>query len=199
MKSVTVFASAVDAWLLAVLYAAPLLFAALGVYLAQADRPDEALTCFVISIGLVLLNLLLTRPCRYTLTADSLNLRCGIFNETIPLSRIESAELSSSWLSGPALSLKRVRIGLDKGSRLVSPTYREVFIAQVMDAAARHQTIKWAKRWGSGSVAVDCRRAFARREESGQCVVKLADPHGERAPSHFHSPWVAKVEFGTRP
>jgi membrane protein YdbS with pleckstrin-like domain len=140
MKPVTVFPSAVDAWLLIILYAAPVLLAVLGVYLAQANRPDEALTCFMTSIGLVLLNLLLTRPCRYTLTADTLHLRCGVFNETIPLSRIKSAELSSSWLSGPALSLKRVRIDLDKGSRLVSPVHREAFIAQLMVAVDHNRS-----------------------------------------------------------
>lgn len=137
MKSIYIFPSAVDAWLMVVLYASPVLLAGLGVYLAQVNRAEEALICFMMSIGIVLLNLLLTRPCRYTLTTDTLNLRCGIFNETIPLSRIKSAELSSSWLSGPALSLKRVRIRLDKGSRLVSPLDREAFMNHLA-AAVEH-------------------------------------------------------------
>jgi len=139
MKSVHLYPSAVDAWLMIVLYASPLLLAGLGVYLAQVNRPDEALTCFAMSIGLVLLNLLLTRPCRYTLTTDTLNLRCGFFNETIPLKRVRSAELSSSWLSGPALSLKRVRVRLDKGSRFVSPLDREAFMKQLAAAVERNQ------------------------------------------------------------
>jgi len=137
VKSVQVFPSAVDAWLIVVLYLGPAILSFLGIYLAVENRADEALMCFAISVGLVFLNLLLTRPCRYTLTADTLNLRCGVYNETIPLTRVRSVEKSRSWLSGPAMSLSRVRIRLDKGYRLVSPSSREPFMEQLMAAVKR--------------------------------------------------------------
>ncbi len=129
-----VYPSAVDTWLLVVMYASPVWLVGLGVYLATIARADEALTCFVTAIALTLLNLLLTYPCRYTLTADSLNIRCGLIRQSIPLTRIKSAEFSSSWLSAPALSLKRVRIQLDNGSRIVSPVDRQQFIDDLMNA-----------------------------------------------------------------
>ena len=135
--AVRVYASAVDSWLIALIYLGPVIQGVLGVYLCTIQRIDEALICLLIAIALVLLNLLLTHPCRYTLTADTLNLRCGMINYTIPLDRIRSAELSSSWLSGPALSLKRVRIQLDRGCRLVSPVDREQFITELMQAVDR--------------------------------------------------------------
>ena len=50
-----------------------------------------------------------------------------------------SVALSSSWESAPALSLRRVRIQLDKGHRIVSPLDREQFIADLMDAAEQRK------------------------------------------------------------
>ncbi len=132
-----VYQSAIDTWLILVLYISPVLLASLGVYLATIARADEALTCFVMALALTLLNISLTRPCRYTLTADSLNIRCGLLSQTIALERIQSAELSSSWQNGYALSLKRVCIKLDKGKRLVSPVDRERFITELMQAVEK--------------------------------------------------------------
>lgn len=129
-----VYPSAVDRWLMILLYAGPVLLLGLGIYCAIDQRADEAIICLAMGLGTLLLNILLTYPCRYTLTADSLNVRCGFIHQTIPLERIQSAELSTSWLSGPALSLRRVRIRLDKGQRLLSPTDRERFIEDLMTA-----------------------------------------------------------------
>ncbi|MGV3483591.1 MAG: PH domain-containing protein [Planctomycetaceae bacterium] len=129
-----VYPSAVDRWLIAILYAGPALLIGLCIYLSRTGRSEEALTCLLVSAGLVLLNLVLTLPCRYTLTADALHIRCGLIRETIELQRITHAELSSSWRSGPALSLKRVRIHFGECHRLISPLDRERFIQDLMEA-----------------------------------------------------------------
>jgi membrane protein YdbS with pleckstrin-like domain len=127
-----VYQSAFDTWLIFVIYASPVLLLVMGGYFVFINRPNDALTCFVLAIALTLMNLVLTRPCRYTLTADSLNVRCGLMSKTIPLQRIQGAELTLSLLSGPALSIKRVRIQLDKGRLLISPVDRQQFIDDLM-------------------------------------------------------------------
>ncbi len=133
-----IYQSVVDAWLIGVLYAGPLLIAGLGFYLGSRERDDEALGCFGITIGLVIVNLLVTRPCRYTLTSDGLHIRCGIYHRMIELNRIRGAELTTSWRSAPALSLRRVRIKLDNGGDvLVSPLNRNQFIQDLLEASAR--------------------------------------------------------------
>jgi len=129
-----VYQSSVDAWLIITLYSPTVLLASLGVYLTTIARADEALTCFFMALAVTLLNLAVTRPCRYTLTADSLNLRCGLLSRRIALVRIRSAELSSSWRNGYALSLSRVSIELDNGQCIVSPLERERFITELMQA-----------------------------------------------------------------
>ena len=136
-----VYPSAVDAWLTVILYAAPALLIALCFYFTRVARADEALTCLLVAAGLVLLNVVLTRPCRYTLTADTLHIRCGLIRESIPLDRITGAELSTSWRSGPALSLKRVRIDYDSRSRLISPRDRQQFISDLMRAVERSRQL----------------------------------------------------------
>ncbi len=134
--SFRVYPSAVDRWLILVMYAGPMLLTAVGFYCIWQERFEEATACIAFSVGLVLLNLFLTRPCRYTLTSDSLNVRCGIINRKIGLEQIRGAELTASWKSAPALSLRRVRILLDKGDCLVSPTEREKFISDLLAAVA---------------------------------------------------------------
>lgn len=90
-------------------------------------------------LALTCLNLIITTPCRYTLTSDSLNIRCGLLFRTVPLSQVQKVELSSSWESAPALSLRRVKITLDRGYRIISPVDRDVFIKDLMDAVQRHR------------------------------------------------------------
>jgi len=135
-----VYPSAVDVWLIVMIYFSPALLAILGVYLTTIARADDALTCFIMALAVTLVNFAVTRPCRYTLTADSLNVRCGLLSKTIALDVIRSAELSSSWQNGYALSLKRVCIKLDKGQCLVSPIDRDQFIAELMQAVAVHNS-----------------------------------------------------------
>lgn len=134
---IRVYPSAIDLWLMVLLYSGPALLLMIAWYGWQEDRADVAGICLISFAGLVLLNVLLTWPCRYTLTADSLNIRCGLLFQSIPLQRIRGAELTSSWQSALALSTRRVRITLDQGYRLVSPVDREAFIRDLMAAVER--------------------------------------------------------------
>ncbi len=129
-----VYPSAVDTWLMVLLYSGPAILIPIGIYSWLQGRGDIALTCLLTLVALILINRLLTWPCRYTLTDDSLNIRCGLLFRSVPLDQIQGAELSSSWESAPALSLRRVRIRLDRGYRIVSPIDREAFIADLMTA-----------------------------------------------------------------
>jgi len=134
-----VYQSAVDTWLMILLYAGPAALVLLGIYAWYQGQADATMACLMLSVGLILLNLLLTAPCRYTLTEDTLNIRCGLLFSSVPLSRVRDAELSSTWQSAPALSLRRVKIKLDRGVRIVSPVQREAFIQDLMAAVEKNQ------------------------------------------------------------
>jgi hypothetical protein len=77
-------------------------------------------------------------PCVYTLTDESLKIKCGILEDDVPLTKIRKTEKSSSTCSVPALSLRRVKITLDDGYRLISPRDRDGFIAD-LTARLRHE------------------------------------------------------------
>ena len=125
------FPSRIDAWLVAVL-----LFAVLSplaaVFLAGANLVFAAVSVLitVLVVGLLLV------PCRYTLEADHLLIRCGLIRQRIVYRDITDVTTSNSVLSAPALSLKRVKVSYGGGpssrgrtsSQLVSPRDREVFI-----------------------------------------------------------------------
>lgn len=137
-EPVRVYPSAVDKWLMVVIYASPvtlLFIAAIG---WMNEQPDVTGTCLILFLALTLLNLIVTTPCRYTLTTDSLNIRCGLLFRTVPLAKIVKVEPSSTWESAPALSLRRVKITLDRGYRIISPIDREAFMKDLMDAVQRY-------------------------------------------------------------
>jgi len=121
------YPSKVDLWILFVLVASPLLLIGLGFYfgdLAGMILVPTGLLMAVIFAALAI-------PCRYTLTDTLLIIRCGVLRERIELQNIRDAVPTSCPLSAPALSLKRVKIELDKGFRLISPCDRERFICEL--------------------------------------------------------------------
>lgn len=133
-----VFPSAVDLWLALLLASAPLMMLGMGLWQWQhGDRQGIFLLAGGCLVGGLIL--LFARPCVYTLTDETLYVRCGVFTTAIPLERIARVEPSGSWLSAPALSLRRVRITHAGGAVLVSPRGREAFIAELRDAVARRQ------------------------------------------------------------
>lgn len=130
----SVYPSAVDWWIAVLVMAGPLIFVAMTAVLLQQGRPTEALRCLLGGAATLLITALFTIPCRYTILSDSLTIRCGILFMRVPLDQIKSIDLSGSWLSGPALSLKRVKISTASRFYLVSPKERERFMEELRDA-----------------------------------------------------------------
>jgi len=138
-EPVRVYPSAVDKWLMIVIYASPVTLLVIATIGWVNQQPDVTGTCLILFVALTLLNLIITTPCRYTLTGDSLNIRCGLMFRSVLLSRIKKIEPSSSWESAPALSLRRVKITLDRGYRIISPIDRDAFMNDLMEAAERYK------------------------------------------------------------
>jgi uncharacterized membrane protein YdbT with pleckstrin-like domain len=128
----TEYPSAVDRWIAAVLIGSPLVVIGGGILLLEKSAEGGWIQ---IGIGLFLAVLMaaLSIPCRYTLDEHSLTIRCGLLREVIPLARIRSVEKSASLWSAPALSLRRVKIVMDHGWRLISPKDRDGFIEAIRD------------------------------------------------------------------
>ena len=88
-----------------------------------------------IAVGVVFLVVVLFAtiiiPCRYTLTDDGLLIQSGLIKTKIEYRRMKDVKPSWNPLSAPALSLRRVKIKLDKGFALVSPKRRDEFIVEL--------------------------------------------------------------------
>ena len=85
-------------------------------------------------IGTLIVTALFTIPCRYTILTDTLSIRCGVVFMRVPLKQLKSIEMSGSWLSGPALSIRRVKVSTASRFYLVSPVDREKFIEELREA-----------------------------------------------------------------
>ena len=127
----TVYDSAIDLWVAALILLSPLASAVIGVYLLIQGQADGAMYLFLVGAGSLILTIAFTHPCRYTILKESISIRCGILFYQIPLAEIESVEPSSSWLSGPALSTRRVKLKTKKRTILISPRERDIFIADL--------------------------------------------------------------------
>ncbi len=128
--SPTRYPSAVDGWFAALLVGVPLGLIVFGLWLLGRSTAEGLVQ---IGAGLFTGALIaaLSWPCHYTLDEHTLTIRCGFLRESIPLARVRAVEPSHSLWSAPALSLKRVRITLDWGFRLVSPRQRDEFITEL--------------------------------------------------------------------
>ena len=88
-----------------------------------------------IAVGVVLLVVILfitiIIPCRYTLLDDGLLIQSGLIKTKIDYQRMRDVKPSWNPLSAPALSLKRVKIKLDRGFALISPKHRDEFIVEL--------------------------------------------------------------------
>lgn len=132
----TVYDSAVDLWILALILLGPLIAVAIGSYLLINGQADGAMYLFLTGAGSLILTIAFTLPCRYTILDDMLSIRCGMLFYQIPLDEIESVQPSASWKSGPALSLRRVEIKTKRRTILVSPQRRDEFIRNLSEAVA---------------------------------------------------------------
>lgn len=129
-----VFESAIDWWVWPILLVGPVLCLVLAVVLLVQGQNNESVVLLISGLGILFVTGLFTVPCRYTILADSLTIRCGILFYRVPFEKIESVELSGSWISGPALSLKRVKVSTPSKFYLISPLDREVFIKDLETA-----------------------------------------------------------------
>lgn len=127
------YPAAVDVWLAVIVLGAITAIFMTGVYLLWTREPAAVI---ILGVGAVIVTILLVAgfPCRYTLTGESLLIRCGVFGmfeEEIPLRSIKKVALSRNPLSAPAPSLRRVRIDHEQGFSLISPKDRDGFIDEI--------------------------------------------------------------------
>ena len=115
-----VYHSKIDWWIAALLAGSILFCFGMSIYLLCFDR-TAALIIFGIGVGSAIFILLVTVPCKYTLSGNHLLVQAGLIKYTIPYSEIRKIEKTSNPLSSPALSLKRVKLTRKKGFLLVSP------------------------------------------------------------------------------
>lgn len=124
----TVYPSQVDLWIAVMLMFPPILTGGLGLYMLMEGNQKDAAILFGTCLLIGLISAAFTLPCRYTIEDEWLRIRCGIIGYKFRLKEIERVEKSGSWLSAPALSLKRVLITTKTRSCLVSPRERDAFI-----------------------------------------------------------------------
>ncbi len=112
----------------------PVLAAVIGVYAVWIGRPGDATWLFLTGALTAIVTAAFAVPCRYTILDDSLSIRCGLVVYQVPLSTITDVSLSSTWMSGPALSLKRVRVKTQRKTHIISPKFREDFVRDLRKA-----------------------------------------------------------------
>ncbi|WP_182865485.1 PH domain-containing protein [Rhodopirellula sp. JC639] len=130
----SVYVSAVDWWIAILLMLGPVICVGMTGILLQQGRQQDALYCLLAGAATLLVTGMFTVPCRYTILPDMLSIRCGILFMRVPLRQIKAIEPSGSWLSGPALSVRRVKISTASRFYLVSPVDRERFIDELTAA-----------------------------------------------------------------
>ena len=132
MNSKQVYPSAVDWW-----WMIPLMVVV--VYVSFADIINKfqqgAILDGWIAVGVVLFIVLIFAtiiiPCRYTLLDDGLLIQSGLIKKKVYYKSMIDVKPSCNPLSAPALSLRRVKIKLDRGFALISPKDRDKFIVEL--------------------------------------------------------------------
>ncbi|MBL8365864.1 MAG: PH domain-containing protein [Comamonas sp.] len=128
------FTSRVDSWLIAIGPLAGLAAAAVVAGVAvppalQSGRAVDLLVPALVVVIALVLPMWLVLDTNYTFTAEELLVRSGPFRWRITLSEVREVSPSRSWISSPALSLDRLRIGYGAGRGiLVSPREKQRFI-----------------------------------------------------------------------
>jgi hypothetical protein len=125
------YSSAIDWWVAVLLILAPVVSAIAGVYAVGVGQADAAILLFLTGAITAAFTAVVVFPCRYTLLGDSLTIRSGIFVYRLNWDEVLSAEKSSSWASGPALSLCRVALKTNRKTYLISPKNRDAFLEDV--------------------------------------------------------------------
>jgi hypothetical protein len=136
-----IYKTAVDWWLDPTLAIGPLVGAGVTVGSLVAGQLAAAVIGGGVLTFVVLLYMLVVIPIRYEIADGALTVRAGVaLRLVIAWDRVRSIEPSSSPISSPALSMKRLRVTYAKpdgkdGWVLISPTDRTAFLADVADAS----------------------------------------------------------------
>jgi len=140
-----VYPSAVDRWLVILLVLPIAISAGLGLYFFWDGRPGDASVMFLTAAAILAVTGMFTVPCRYTLLDDALSIRCGVICYQVAYADIHEIKPSSTLLSGPALSLRRVIVSTKRRNHILSPVDREHFIEQLqrrLPATSDHETLQ---------------------------------------------------------
>lgn len=134
------FRSKIDLWLAIVLISSVIIALAAAVATLQRASGAALLPVIIIAIGTVLPVWTLASTI-YMVESEALLIRSGPFRWRIPVSSITCIEPSNSVLSGPALSLTRLRIEYGTGQCiLISPTDRQGFLRAIASAKSASTT-----------------------------------------------------------
>lgn len=123
-----IYPSRIDGWLAVILIAGLAMAMTQGILLYHIS-PIPAMVSITVVLAIAGIIAACLLPCRYYLCDDHLLIRSGLLRHRIPYNNITAIALSSSPLSAPALSLKRIRIDHSQGFILISPIHREEFLA----------------------------------------------------------------------
>ncbi len=130
------FRSRVDLLLVLPLLVVPLV----GLYLVSGlpAAAGARLVGTLMLLTALLFSLWVTLSTRYTIDAVALSVRSGPFRWRVLLADIRSVSASSSALTGPALSLQRLRVERRDGTALlISPSDPAAFVAELRARGVR--------------------------------------------------------------
>jgi len=129
MKS-SIYPSKIDIWLAAILIAAPLVAIFIGIYVITIGENGGWIGIFT-GVFMAFIMGALSIPCRYEIKEKEILIKCGLYEDRIPIGEIKKMFPTMNPLSAPALSLKRIQIETVHSSYLISPRDRETFIEEV--------------------------------------------------------------------
>jgi hypothetical protein len=128
------FRSEIDAWLLVVLAAVPLI--CLATIVAAALNGGEGIWVALLSLVIVAgIYGGLLFPLYYRLEASSLLVRYGLVRQHVPYDAITSVRPTRNPLSSPALSLRRLRVDYGRSFVMISPERRDAFLTSLAGRA----------------------------------------------------------------
>jgi hypothetical protein len=127
-----VFRTRVDAWLVMLVVggaASPLLAAG---WLRASGAQDGVALLVGWGVAMLVTTLVIGRPVRYEFQGQQLFIRSGWLRWRLDLAELRKARSQISFLTGPGWSVRRVRLEMSTGERiLVSPDDRESFIQEL--------------------------------------------------------------------
>jgi hypothetical protein len=132
-------------WWIQLLVVFPLLTGSIVIVAGIATGNDQIRTIGVLATaGYCLLLGFLVMPMVYVIRGEGLAIRFGLVRLRIPWDRVIQIEPTSSALSAPAMSLKRLDVRYRKGSGaethvMISPSDRDAFVRDCAESSPRHR------------------------------------------------------------